>query len=186
MKPMSRRHFIAGSSALAAGIALQLRAPSAFASTSGIAFSEYRQHDAVALAELLRRGEVSASELLEVAIARTEQVNPSVNAVVLKHYELARELVKNNSLKGPFAGVPFLLKDLGVSMAGTVTTQGSRFYKDAVYKQDDPYVRKVREAGLVIFGKTHSPEFGNSPSTESTLHGKTHNPWNLEIGRAHV
>ncbi|WP_298190057.1 amidase [uncultured Pseudomonas sp.] len=180
MKPMSRRHFIAGSSALAAGIALQLRAPSAFASTSGIAFSEYRQHDAVALAELLRRGEVSASELLEVAIARTEQVNPSVNAVVLKHYELARELVKNNSLKGPFAGVPFLLKDLGVSMAGTVTTQGSRFYKDAVYKQDDPYVRKVREAGLVIFGKTHSPEFGNSPSTESTLHGKTHNPWNLE------
>ncbi|SFU14329.1 amidase [Pseudomonas marincola] len=179
MKSISRRSFLATSGALAGGFALQLPFSAASAASSSMRFDEYRQHDAIALADLLRRGEVCAAELLEIAISRTEEINPSVNAVVLKHYDAARELVKNSKPNGPFGGVPFLLKDLGVSMKGTVTTNGSRFFKDAVASHDDPYVLRARQAGLVIFGKTHSPEFGNNPSAESTLFGDTHNPWNL-------
>lgn len=176
MNPLSRRQFLASSSVLVGGLALDFAAPAAFAS-SGMRFDEYRKHDATALAALVRSGQVSAAELLELAIARTEQVNPAINAVVLKHYDLARASLKNLKPEGPFAGVPFLLKDLGVSMADTVTTQGSRFFRDARNASDDPFVSNARQAGLVIFGKTNTPEFGSSPSTEGTLFGATHNPW---------
>ncbi|WP_158256719.1 amidase [Pseudomonas sp. MYb185] len=176
---MTRRHFLQGSACLAAGLAFNLRLPPAMAA-SGMSFEEYRRCDALELARLVRDGQVSAAELLELAIARTEQVNPSINAVVIKHYEAARKLASASIPEGPFRGVPFLLKDLGISMADTVTTHGSRFFREAKAATDDPYVRKARQAGLVIFGKTNSPEFGNSPSTEGTLFGDTHNPWNLE------
>lgn len=179
MSGITRRHFIQGTAWLAAGAALNLRPLSALAA-GGMRFDEYRRCDALELARLVRTGEVSPAELLELAIARTEQVNPSINAVVIKHYEAARKLASSSIPDGPFRGVPFLLKDLGISMANTVTTHGSRFFRDATAAADDAYVRKARQAGLVIFGKTNSPEFGNSPSTEGTLFGDTHNPWNLE------
>jgi len=147
---------------------------------TGMRFDEYRRCDATELARLVSTGEVSPAELLELAIQRTEQINPSINAVVIEHYEAARKLVGSTIPDGPFRGVPFLLKDLGVSMADTATTQGSRFFREAKAVADDPFVRKARQAGLVIFGKTNSPEFGNSPSTEGTLFGDTRNPWNLE------
>lgn len=178
MPGLIRRHFLQGAAGLAAVAALGVRSSTALAS-GGMSFAEYRRCDALELARLVREGQVSAAELLELAIARTEQINPQVNAVVAKHYEIARQLVASGIPDGPLRGVPFLLKDLGISMAGTVTTNGSRFFRDYRATTDDLYVRKARQAGLVIFGKTNSPEFGNSPSTETTLFGDTHNPWNL-------
>lgn len=179
MPGITRRHFLKGTASLAAGAALGVRALPAWA-RDGMRMDEYRRCDALELARLVREGEVSPAELLELAIARTEQINPRINAVVLKHYDSARKLAASSLPEGPFRGVPFLLKDLGVSMADTITTHGSRFFSEARAAVDDPYVRKAREAGLVIFGKTSSPEFGNSPSTEGSLFGDTRNPWNLE------
>lgn len=179
MPDITRRQVLKGAAGLAGGLALNLHFPSAMAA-SGMRFDEYRRCDALELARLVRSKEVTPTELLELAIQRTEQVNPSINAVVLKHYETARKLAGSSIPDGPFRGVPFLLKDLGISMADTVTTHGSRFFRDARAAADDAYVRKARQAGLVIFGKTNSPEFGNSPSTEGRLFGDTRNPWNLE------
>lgn len=142
-------------------------------------FEAYREYDALGLADLVRRREVDPAELLELAIARAEAVDPILGAITVEHFERARRAVAQPLPEGPFQGVPFLLKDLGVGMAGTVTTEGSRFFRDARHEADSTIVRRFREAGLVIFGKTHSPEFGGSPSSESILHGATHNPWDL-------
>lgn len=170
---VSRRQLLKYSAAI--GAAGMLGSSGARAS----ALSEYRSLDATAMAELVRRGEASPLELLDMAIGRTEEVNPQVNAVVLKHYELAREAVAAGLPDGPLKGVPFLLKDLGVALKGTVTTEGSRLFRDQVFDYDSTLVERYRSAGLVTFGKTNSPEFGSSPSTESQLFGDTHNPWNL-------
>ncbi|NWH07741.1 MAG: amidase [Alphaproteobacteria bacterium] len=140
---------------------------------------DYTAHDAVGLAGLIARKDVSAAELLDTAIARMEAVNPSINAVVLQHRDLARKAIADGLPRGPFAGVPFLLKDLNAALKGTVTTQGSRFFKDAVADHDSTLVERYKRAGLVIFGKTSSPEFGATCSTEPTLFGPCRNPWNL-------
>jgi len=171
---LSRRRFLEAT----AGAALALAAPGASARASR-GFEEYRSHDALALADLVRRGEASPQELLELAIARAEAVNPKLTAITVEHYELAREAVRAGLPDGRFRGVPYLLKDLAISMRGTVTTEGSRFYRDVRHEIDSTLVERVRAAGLVIFGKTHSPEFGRSSSSESLLHGQTHNPWDL-------
>jgi Asp-tRNA(Asn)/Glu-tRNA(Gln) amidotransferase A subunit family amidase len=100
---------------------------------------------------------------------------------VTKHYELARGFIEKGLPDGPFQGVPYLLKDLGIALDGTVTTQGSLFFRTAIYDYDSTLVRRYKNAGLVIFGKTHSPEFGGTPSSESRLFGATHNPWKLDL-----
>ncbi len=92
-------------------------------------FKEYDQYDALGLAELVKKGDVTSTELLEEAIARTEKVNDSVNAVVHKHYDEARAAIDAGLPDGPFTGVPFLLKDLHLLLEGTVTTYGSGFYR---------------------------------------------------------
>jgi amidase/6-aminohexanoate-cyclic-dimer hydrolase len=141
---------------------------------------ELDKYDALGLAELIRKGGVGPSELLERAIARVEAVNPQLNAVVLRHDEAARRQIAETAPSGPFAGVPFLLKDLNVELAGTVTTNGSRAFADWVASADSTVPRRAKAAGLVIFGKTASPEFGLTVTTESALWGATRNPWNLE------
>jgi amidase len=141
---------------------------------------ELDRYDALGLAELVRKREVSAEALLERAIARAEAVNPKINAVVLRHDEIARGQLAQQAPTGPFAGVPFLLKDLNTGLAGTVTTQGSRAFADWTADADTTLPRRAKAAGLVIFGKTASPEFGLTVSTESALWGATRNPWNLE------
>ncbi len=143
----------------------------------GLPGAEYAQHDAVALAELVRSGQASAAELLEAAIARTEAVDGVLHAVVLRHFDRAREAIRRGLPQGPLRGVPFLLKDLNVGLEGTVTTNGSRFFADAVAERDSVLVARYEAAGLVIFGKTASPEFGATATTESRLWGDTHNPW---------
>jgi Asp-tRNA(Asn)/Glu-tRNA(Gln) amidotransferase A subunit family amidase len=144
-------------------------------------YDDYIAHDALGLAALVRDKEVSAAELLEIAIARTEDVNPQLNAVVLKHYDLARAQVAAGLPDGPFTGVPFLVKDLFVDVAGTTTTSGSCFLKDSVAKVDSTVAARYKRAGLVIYGKTHSPELGGGPTTESSLFGVTRNPWDLSV-----
>src|SRR5256884_5944471 len=144
-----------------------------------MAFKEYGNCDAVGLAELVRKKQVSAKELLDEAIAGTAKVDPQVNAVVVKHYEYAERQIERGLPDGPFTGVPFLLKDLDL-LEGTRTTSGATALKDFVADHSGTLAQRFLDTGMSIFGKSASPEFGLMPTTESRLHGPTRNPWNLE------
>jgi amidase/6-aminohexanoate-cyclic-dimer hydrolase len=143
-------------------------------------FEEYASHDGLALAALVKGGDVKPAELLETALARTDVVNPAINAVVIDMREEARRAVDAGVPDGPFSGVPFLLKDLVLQYKGARTTSGCRFFRDNVADHDSELVIRYNRAGLVTFGKSASPEFGLTTTTESTLFGQTKNPWNLE------
>jgi len=140
---------------------------------------EYDDLDAVGLAELVRKREVSPSELLDEAIARLDAVEPKINAVPIRDEQFAREQIARGLPEGPFRGVPFLLKNLTL-LAGTRTTFGSRAFKDYLADHTTTLVERHLRAGLVIFGKTATPEFGLTFSTEPVIHGPTRNPWNTE------
>jgi amidase len=141
-------------------------------------FEDYRRHDAVGLAGLVAKGEVSAVELLDAALERMGQVNPAINAVTQDLSERARKQAQGPAA-GPLAGVPYLLKDLGALLAGTPTTSGSAVFKDNVPAADSAVTTALHSAGLNIFGKTNTPEFGLMPVTESRLLGPCRNPWDL-------
>lgn len=141
-------------------------------------FAEYANYDGLGLAALVRDKQISAAELLEEAIARAEQVNPRINAVVTRMYDQARETVAQLPA-GPFAGVPFLLKDLQAGYAGVPMAGGSAALRGHVPKRDSELVRRYRAAGLVIFGKTNTPELGLQPVCEPKLFGPSHTPWKL-------
>src|SRR3990170_4100343 len=139
---------------------------------------DFDQYDGLGLAELVRRRALKAEELLEAAIARVGARNPAVNAVVARLDDQARAAIAAGLPEGPFTGVPYLLKDLGVLYAGAVTSWGSTFFADYVADHDSEITVRLKRAGLVIFGKTNTPEFGLSTSTEPRLFGPTKNPWN--------
>lgn len=141
---------------------------------------EYDSYDALGLAELVANKQVTAGELLDEAVRRTEQVNGQINAVTERLYDHAKAQIASGLPTGPFTGVPFLLKDLGALLAGTRTSFGSRLYAEFVADHDTELVARYKRAGLVIFGKSSSPEMGISPSTEPVLFGPCRNPWNLE------
>ncbi len=143
-------------------------------------FKEYDQHDACGLAQLMATGEVSATEVMEAAIERCERVNPHINAVIQPLYERAREQVASSSPSGPFAGVPFLMKDLGQAIAGEFLRNGSRFFKDFKPDYNAEIVQRFHASGCITFGKTSAPELGLVGTTEPVLFGPTRNPWNLE------
>jgi amidase len=140
---------------------------------------EYDRLDALGMAELVRRGEIGPAELLEAAIERLERTNPLVNAVIHRMYDRARAAIAAGLPRGPFTGVPYLLKDLEADHAGEVTTFGSAFFRDAVATSDAEVVVRSRAAGLVVLGKTNTPELGLYTSTEPVLFGPTRNPWSL-------
>jgi amidase len=143
-------------------------------------FTDYEQYDALGLAELVHRGKVTPAELLEAAIERVEARNPRVNAVVIKLYDLARQVIAGGLPDGPFTGVPFLVKDLTASLAGVRMTRGSRFFADTPpATADSEHVRRLKQAGLVIFGRTNTCEVGLSLTCEPQLYGPTRNPWDL-------
>lgn len=133
--------------------------------------------DATAQAELVRSKQVKPVELLEAAIERAERVNPQINAVITPMYDIARKAAEGPVPDGPFSGVPFLLKDLGPSFAGVRQCSGSRYLQDFVAPIDTTLTVRLKAAGLVIFGKTNTPEFGLVPTTEPYLFGPTRNPW---------
>jgi len=145
-----------------------------------MAFGEYGSFDALGLAELVRSGQASPTELLDEALARTAQVNPKINAVIHLMEGRAREAIAAGLPEGPFRGVPFLIKDLMTAYAGEPMRNGSRLFKDFVPPEDEELTRRYKAAGLVIFGKTNTPELGVSNVTEPELFGPTRNPWDLE------
>jgi Asp-tRNA(Asn)/Glu-tRNA(Gln) amidotransferase A subunit family amidase len=141
-------------------------------------FADYEQYDALGLADLVRRGKVTPLELLDAAVERVEARNPTVNAVVLKLYDLARQTIAAGLPDGPFTGVPYLMKDLTASIAGVPMTRGSRFFADTPpAAADSEHVSRLKRAGLVIFGRTNTCELGLSLTCEPQLFGPTKNPW---------
>lgn len=136
----------------------------------------YRAHDAVGLAELVASGAVHPSELLGAALARAERVEPVINSIRLLLPEFARARAAG-PLNGPFAGVPFLVKDLAQHIAGTPTASGSRALVHVRRPEHSTVVRRWLDAGLVVFGRTATPEFGARAVTEPVLGGPTRNPW---------
>ena len=140
-------------------------------------FADYENHDAVGLAALVARGETTPEELLEAAIERVEARNGTVNAVTNRLYDVARRAIADGLPDGPLKGVPYLLKDLSASLAGCPTTRGSRFFRDAVPTEDSEHVKRLKRAGVVIFGRTNTCELGLSLTCEPQLHGPTKNPW---------
>jgi amidase len=141
--------------------------------------TDFADYDAVGQAELVRTGQVAPLELAEAAIDRIERLNPILNAVVTPMFEQARAAAVR-PLPNPgsvLAGVPFLLKDLGATLAGTLQTRGSRAFRGHVSESDTELARRQRAAGLILVGKTSSPEFGNHSTTEPALYGPTRNPW---------
>jgi amidase len=140
-------------------------------------FKEYDQYDGLGLAELIRTRQVSTDEVCEAAVRRIERYNPKLNAVVTPLFEFARRSIAQGLPAGAFQGVPFLLKDLLSILAGAPLSFGCKALKDFVPDHDSELVRRFKQAGLVILGKTNTPEFGLVAYTEPELFGPTRNPW---------
>lgn len=146
---------------------------------SGLA-AEYDKYDGLGLAELIAAKQITPSELLTAVRQRVELLNPKLNALCHLFFDKAEAQIKDNPSTGPFGGVPFVLKDLGAYLTGTITSAGSRIWKNNVATFDSTLVSRYKQAGLIIFGKTNSPELGLTVTTESAVFGQTRNPWNLE------
>ena len=145
-------------------------------------FSEYVACDATQLADLVARREVDAGELLDIALAQHQRTHARINAICRTLEAEARAQLAGPPLIGPFAGVPFLLKDGVQDIAGLPTGYGSAGMRHVVPTETAHIVRRYREAGLVVFGKTNLPEFALKAVTDSRANGRSNNPWNL----AHV
>lgn len=141
--------------------------------------------DATAQADLVRSGQASPSDLVEAAIARLDEVNPALNAVIHDLRDRARAEATSASLPdGPFRGVPFVVKDLDGTLGGAPFHQGNRLLKAIghVAARDSTLIARLRGAGLIALGKSNTPEFGLQPTTEPEAYGPTHNPWDLARG----
>jgi amidase len=139
---------------------------------------DYSEFDGLGLAELVAKRAVTPLELVEAAIERTERHNPTLNAVVYKAYDDARARAVADLPGGAFRGVPFLIKDLGMPVAGWPRSHGSRFARNVVDTEDGGLTARYRQAGVVPFGKTNTPEYGITGTTESAQLGPCRNPWN--------
>ncbi|MBI3652953.1 MAG: amidase [Acidobacteria bacterium] len=139
--------------------------------------AEWASLDATAQAELVRKKEVKPIELVDAVIARIESLNPHLNAVVTKMYDEARAAANAPLPDAPFAGVPFLLKDLLAAYKGVPMSSGSKYLKDFQPDQDSELVARYKRAGLIVTGKTNTPEFGILPTTEPAVFGAARNPW---------
>jgi amidase len=145
-----------------------------------MALTQYSDFDGLGLAELVRKKDVTAAELLESAIERAEKHNGKLNAIVYKAYDQARAAVKGGLSEGPFHGVPFLIKDLGLEVAGMPRSDGTFFKNDAPDTFDGLLTQRFKQSGVVIMGKTNTPEFGITGTTESARLQPCRNPWNTE------
>ena len=137
----------------------------------------YDAHDALGLVDLVRKKEITEVELLDEAIRRARLLNPQLNAIVLEMFDEARRVVAAGLPEGPLRGVPLLLKDLAQPYAGVPLRHASKLYELHVPAQHGELVKRYLAAGVVVFGKTNSSEFGILPTTESALYGPCHNPW---------
>src|SRR5581483_8632115 len=133
--------------------------------------------DATAQAALVRKGDVSAAELVDGAIARIEKLNPELHAVIWELFDRARGEAAGQLPEGPFTGVPMLLKDLGAELEGTPFCEGTDLAGDYRSTVTQELTARFQRAGFVICGKTNTPEFGILPTTEPRRFGASHNPW---------
>jgi amidase len=145
--------------------------------------NEWAELDGMAQAELVRRGEVTARELVEAAIERIEALNPRLGAVIHRTYERARSEADEGRVEGPLAGIPFLLKDSGGEQAGEPHLTGMSALKrvSAKASEDSAIALHARRAGLISLGRTNTPELGLLPTTEPEAFGPTRNPWNPDF-----
>jgi amidase len=143
-----------------------------------MSFAEYAAYDGLGLAALVRTRDVTPAQLLEAAIERIERHNGVLNAVVYKGYDEARKTAAGPLPEGPFRGVPFLIKDLGIRVKDWPRTSASRFARIDADGEDSELVTRYRAAGMVLAGKTNTPEFGIPGVTTSALLGPCRNPWN--------
>lgn len=141
---------------------------------------DYANYDGLGLAELVRKRDVTPGELLDAAIERAERSNPKLNAIVYKAYDEARATAASALPDGPFKGVPFLIKDLGVRVKNWPRTSASRFAQVDADSDDSELTKRYRATGVVLFGKTNTPEFGIPGVTSSALLGPCRNPWNTD------
>ena len=140
---------------------------------------QFERYDGLGLAELIRTKEATPEEVLAVTLERIDGRNLAINAVVTRMDDHARAAIRAGLPDGPFKGVPYLLKDLGALYTGVVTSYGSGLFASNVPDHDSEIVARMKRAGLVIVGKSNTPEMGIAPSTEPRLFGPTRNPWNL-------
>ena len=141
----------------------------------------YTSSDAVALGEHVRRKDISAAEAVEAAIVVIERLNPQLNAVIHRLYDMARAQVPNVPPQAPFAGVPFLLKELASMWRGAPLTNSCAWLKDARAPEDSEATRRTKAAGFVLVGKSNAPENGWAITSEPKLYGATHNPWRADV-----
>jgi len=170
--PINRRAFVG--SAVAAVCAAGLLKPRHASATD-----DFSDIDAVGQAALVRSKKVSSLELVDAAITRIESANPKLNAVVAEYFDKARKLAKSVLPAGPLSGMPYLIKDLN-DIKGEIATSGSRLMAKHIGTANNLMVQRAVDAGMIILGKTNTPEFGLLASTESLLLGACHNPWNLD------
>lgn len=145
-----------------------------------IGYEEYRQMDGIGLAELIKKGNISAAEVLECAITRAEQVNPKINAIIAPMYDHSRKYLLKHSCGGMFSGVPVLLKDLLGELKGKHTGSGTSAHKGEPAECTSSLFQRMSAMGMVFIGKTNTPEFGLLATTEPKANGPTRNPWNLK------
>lgn len=143
-----------------------------------ISLKDYASHDGLGLAELVARKQVKPEELIEAALAAVEKVNPKLNAVLQTLPDEARAEIAKGLPNAPFAGVPFMIKELVLHAKGVRCDQGSKLAQGFVPAEDTNLMARFRRAGLVLAGTTQTPEFGYNPTTETVLFGPVHNPWN--------
>ncbi len=150
---------------------------------------ELIEYDAIGLGEMVREREIKPSELVEITIERIERVNPQINAVIHKMYDEARktaetwdkEISAGKKVDALFSGVPFLLKDICAEYKGAPYYAGAKILEGNISELDSELVKRQKAAGLIVVGKTNTPEFGILPTTEPVLFGPTRNPWDLNI-----
>lgn len=142
-------------------------------------FEEYRQYDAIGLAELIKNKDVSISDVTAAAIAGIESINPHINAITFTDFEQAEKHAKKNHIDGPLAGVPFLIKDALSAVKGWPLTYSCKGLKSNISNYDSTLTTRFREAGLNFLGRTNTPEFALYGITEPELFGPTKNPWDL-------
>lgn len=171
---IARRQVLMGAAALGLGACAPKAAPVAAKTTDALG-----DLDGVAIAARIRNKEITALEAVEAAIARADKVEPAINAIVTKLYDRARADARKPAMSGPFAGVPTFIKDLN-DLEGAPTKNGSRAFARNIAKETEPYVARLLAAGLIPIGKSTTPEFGFTCTTEPLLTGPTRNPWNLK------
>src|SRR5712691_5397576 len=164
---------------VALGKVLASLVPGATRPATAAPLSDLSSHDAMGLAELVRTRQITPGEAVEDAIRKIEAVNPNLNAVIFKTYDRARRRALEPLGDGPFAGVPFLVKD-NATIAGVQLTRGSRALRSNVPDKTAPFFAAAERAGLILLGVTNMPEMGLIDATENVLYGPTHNPWNLD------